>query len=110
MTSVYEGLNWKAAPGHPSLQYAEAGGHLILKYLRTCTTTDWAAVERVIALKNTTCGKIQKPNPADVKRALRRVAGEPCTSAKLSGARLFVRLVMEGEIERRSCNNELCNN
>jgi hypothetical protein len=109
MTSAYEGMNWTEAPGHPSLQYSEAGGHLIQKYFRTYITTTWAAIERVISMKNTTCGKILEPNPAAVKRALRRVAGEPCTSAKLNGARLFVRLVMEGEIERGSCN-ELCNN
>jgi hypothetical protein len=109
MKTKYNDLDFQEAPGHPALLYAEAGGHLILKYFRTYTTTNWAAVERVISLKNTTCGKIQEPNPAAVKRALRKVAGEPCTSAKLNGARLFVRLVMAGKIERRAYN-ELCNN
>jgi hypothetical protein len=109
VTSVYEGLEWKDAPGHTSLKYAGAEGDLILKYFRTYTTTNWTAIEHVISMKNTRGGKMHKPNPADVKRALREVAGEPCTSAKLNGARLFVRLVMEGEIERGGCN-ELYNN
>lgn len=109
MTSAYEGLDWKDAPNHPSLHYAEAGGHLILKYFRSYTTTTWDAIDRVISMKNSSCGKIRVPNPAAVKRALRKVAGEPCTSAKLNGARLFVRLVIEGDIQRR-VYAELCNN
>lgn len=101
---VYNGrfadIEWTEAPGHPALSYAEYGEDLILKYFRTYVYTTWGRVERVIDLKNQTCGKIRKPNPASVKRGLKSLVGEPANANKINAARLFIRLVEEGAIQR----------
>lgn len=101
---VYNGkhsdLKWSEAPGHPALTYAENGEDLILKYFRTRVYTTWGRVERVIYLKNQTCGKIRKPNPASVKRGLKSVVGEPANANKINAARLFIRLVEERAIQK----------
>lgn len=96
----YSDVEWTEAPGHPALQYVEKGDILLLKYFRTYIVTDWGKVERVIDIKNQTCGKIQKPNPASVKRGLKSLVGEPANANKLNAARLFIRLVEEGAIQR----------
>lgn len=96
----YTDIEWTEAPGHPKLLYAENGDLLIMKYFRTHIITDWERVERVIELKNESCGKTRKPNPAAVKRGLKSIVGEPHTSNKLNAARLFVRLVAEGAIQK----------
>jgi hypothetical protein len=101
---AYEGklldVEWKEAPGHPGLSYAEDGGYIVLKYFRTYVVTDWEKVEQVIDIKNQPCGKTRKPNPASVKRCLKNLVGEPANANKINAARLFIRLVTEGAIKK----------
>lgn len=104
-SSRFADIEWTEAPGHPGLLYSENGDNIVIKYYRTYIITNWGKVERVIYLKNQTCGKIQKPNPASVKRGLKCVVGEPYTANKLNAARLFIRLVTEGVIQKEG---EVC--
>jgi|GEM_PF-6068633 len=98
----YSELSWIEAPDHPSLLFAEFEDKLILRYFNTPIKTSWEGIARISMVRKTKCGKIHKPNPADIKRTMKAIIGEPCTPNKLNGLRLFVKLFEEGKIQRRA--------